>query len=80
MPSSDVLRNRVFSSYDMFPTILASMGVSIKYESLAFGVNLFSGKPTLAELYGESTLSAGAATMSKQYTDFMGKASDIFLW
>lgn len=42
-------RNRNFSTMDMFPTILASMGVTIEGERLGLGTNLFSAKATLAE-------------------------------
>lgn len=41
--------NRNFSTMDMFPTILASMGVTIEGERLGLGTNLFSDKETLAE-------------------------------
>ena len=45
-------KNRVFTSFDMFPSTLASMGVKIEREQLGLGVNLFSNKKTLAEQYG----------------------------
>ena len=44
--------NRTFTSMDIYPTMLASIGVSIEGERLALGTNLFSGKPTLAEELG----------------------------
>lgn len=45
-------KNRNFSSLDMYPTILASLGANIEGEQLGFGVNLFSGKETLLESIG----------------------------
>lgn len=42
-------KNRVFTSIDMFPTILAAIGCQIKGERLGLGVNLFSITPTLSE-------------------------------
>lgn len=42
-------KNRQFTSFDMFPTILASMGVKIEGERLGFGTNLFSKKKTMIE-------------------------------
>jgi phosphoglycerol transferase len=45
-------KNRKFSSLDMYPTILASMGVKIEGEKLGFGVNLFSEEKTLIEELG----------------------------
>ena len=46
-------RNRTWCNIDMFPTILASMGVKIEGDRLALGTNLFSGEPTLMERNGE---------------------------
>lgn len=43
---------RLFTSLDMFPTILASMGVEIEGERLGLGTNLFSNRRTLIEEYG----------------------------
>ena len=37
---------------DMYPTILASMGVQIEGERLGLGTNLFSGEKTLVEELG----------------------------
>ncbi|MDD3692891.1 MAG: sulfatase-like hydrolase/transferase [Oscillospiraceae bacterium] len=45
-------RSREFSTLDMFPTILASMGVAIDGDRLGLGTNLFSQQPTLLEKYG----------------------------
>lgn len=45
-------QNRWWSNFDMFPTILASIGVKIEGEKLGLGTNLFSGKETLFEENG----------------------------
>ncbi len=45
-------QNRCWSNFDMFPTILASMGVRIEGEKLGLGTNLFSGEKTLFEENG----------------------------
>ena len=50
--SDSLLVNRAYANYDMFPTILASIGVDIKGERLGIGTNLFSGKKTIMEEYG----------------------------
>ena len=44
--------NRKFSTMDMFPTILASIGVKIEGNRLGLGTNLFSNQNTLPEIYG----------------------------
>lgn len=43
--------NRKFSTIDMFPTTLASLGVTIEGNKLALGTNLFSEEKTLIEKY-----------------------------
>lgn len=45
-------KNRHFTMMDIYPTILASIGVKIKGEKLGMGTNLFSKKQTLVEKYG----------------------------
>ena len=45
-------KNRMFTSIDMFPTTLASLGVKIEGDMLGLGVNLFSNKETLVESLG----------------------------
>ena len=49
---TDNNKNRLFSSFDMYPTILHSIGANIKGEKLGFGVNLFSDEKTLLEEIG----------------------------
>ena len=44
--------NRLFTNIDMFPTILGSIGVKIKGDTLGLGTNLFSDSDTLVEKYG----------------------------
>jgi phosphoglycerol transferase len=45
-------KERLFTSLDIFPTVLAAMGVEIEGDRLAMGVNLFSEQPTLIQKYG----------------------------
>lgn len=42
-------KNRMFSSFDLYPTTLAAMGASIEGNKLGLGVNLFSEEETLLE-------------------------------
>ena len=46
------VKNREFSTMDLFPTTLASMGVEIEGERLGLGTNLYSDKETLMEEIG----------------------------
>lgn len=45
-------KNRRFTTFDMYPSTLAALGVKIDGERLGLGTNLFSGKETLVEQYG----------------------------
>ncbi|MGN0772646.1 MAG: LTA synthase family protein [Candidatus Ventricola sp.] len=49
-------KNRLFTTLDLFPTTLASLGVRIEGERLGLGTNLFSAEETLAEKYGYEVL------------------------
>lgn len=49
---ADRFINRQYCNFDMFPTILASMGVEIEGDRLGIGTNLFSETPTVYEEYG----------------------------
>ena len=61
--------NREFATYDMFPTILASMGVEIEGDRLGLGTNLFSGKPTLIERDGFEGEEEGLSYISEFYIE-----------
>ncbi|MHA6259039.1 LTA synthase family protein [Sporosarcina sp. CAU 1771] len=43
---------RTFTSFDMFPTLLRSIGAEIEGNQLGLGIDLFSETDTLAEVYG----------------------------
>lgn len=50
--SESRLHNRQYANFDMFPTILAGIGIKVEGERLGIGTNLFSNKDTLFEEYG----------------------------
>jgi len=60
-------KNRYFSSFDIFPTTLASLGVQIEGDKLGLGVNLFSNKKTLLEDFGKEYLNTELAKKSFYY-------------
>lgn len=45
-------KNRIFTTFDIYPTTLAAMGAKIKGERLALGTNLFSCEKTISEELG----------------------------
>ncbi len=50
----NVDKNRNFSSFDVLPTVLESLGNKIEGNGMYFGRSLFSNKPTLVEEYKSS--------------------------
>jgi len=60
-------KNRNFSTLDMFPTILASIGCTIEGDRLGLGANLFSETPTLMEQMGVDELMAQIGMSSDYY-------------
>ena len=63
--------NRIFSSFDMFPTVLEAMGVEIGGHRLGLGTSLFSTKETLLEKMPKTVLDSQLRIKSYQYDYFM---------
>lgn len=66
---SDNIKNRNFSTMDIFPTVLASMGVSIENDRLGLGTNLFSDRKTLIEEIGLNNFNRELAKKSIYYNE-----------
>lgn len=64
-------KNRGIASYDLYPTIMSAMGVSIPTDQIGLGVDLFSNKKTLIEKYGKNKLNKELEKKSKYYIDLM---------
>lgn len=64
---------RDFTTFDLFPTTLASLDVSIKGDRLGLGTNLFSSELTLTERYG---IDKTEKELSKKST-FLEQLADI---
>ena len=62
-------KNRDFTALDMFPSTLASLGVTIKGDRLALGTNLFSNKKTIPEEIGFDEFKRALRKNSKYYKD-----------
>lgn len=60
-------KNREFTTMDLYPTILASLGAKITGDRLGLGVNLFSGKKTVLEQLGFKTFTKELKKASKLY-------------
>ncbi len=65
---------REYTTFDDFPTTLASMGVHIEGNRLGLGTNLFSDEYTLSELYGRDRVESELRKKSKLMEEF---TSDI---
>ena len=66
---TDNIKNREFTTMDLFPTTLAAMGVGIDGDRLGLGTNLFSNEETLAERYGIDVLRSELSKKSEFYND-----------
>lgn len=64
---TDCNKDRIFSTFDYFPTTLASLGVKIQGNRLGLGTNLYSCKKTLSEIYGNSYINDNLAQKSTYY-------------
>lgn len=64
-------QNRTFTSMDIFPSILESMGFIVPGHRLGFGTSLFSNEKTLSEKIGTQTLNEKLSTIadSKNYLE-----------
>lgn len=67
----NVTENREFSSFDIFPTILASIGVTWGCDYLNLGTNLYSGKKTLVEQIGIESMNKELRKTSKLYNSLI---------
>ena len=62
---------RQFTSMDMFPTILESIGAGIPEGALGLGRSLYSNSPTLLEKYGLDSLNRALGKRSIEYDYFL---------
>lgn len=62
-------KNRLATTFDIFPSILSSMDVEIQGDRLGLGTDLFSGQKTLAEIYGYDKFTIELERKSKDYLD-----------
>ncbi len=67
----DAKRTRSYTTLDMFPSTLASLGATIKGNRLGLGTNLFSVKDTLLEQYGYEELDRRLHNSSDFMNQFM---------
>ncbi len=65
--STENIKNRVFTTLDMFPTTLAALGYTIEGDRLGLGTNLFSNVPTLSEQFGFDWLNSEVSKFSSYY-------------
>lgn len=61
--------NRIFTSLDLFPTTISSLGIEIAGNRLGLGTDLFSKEQTLFEQYGLDYVNEELAKHSTFYVD-----------
>lgn len=69
---------REYSTMDMFPTVLASLGAKIEGERLGLGTNLFSGKKTLLERDGPEEFNSQLKKRSKFMESMSGLSGETY--
>lgn len=71
-------KNRSFTTMDMFPTTLASLGATIEGDRLGLGTNLFSGEQTLAEKLTFDQLNDDLSQKSKFFEKMEEQVTSIW--
>ena len=56
--TTDKNKNRLFTTFDLFPTVVESMGIEFNAKGLGLGRSLFSGEKTLLEEKGLKKLNS----------------------
>ncbi len=69
------IKKRKFTTLDIYPTTIASLGFEIKGDRLGLGTNLFSSKKTLLEEYGIDYLNMEFKKKSKYYDKYISKST-----
>lgn len=64
-------KNRTFSTFDLFPSTLASLGVTINGNRLGLGTNLFSEEKTLVEIFGIEKFEEELSKNSRFYNKYL---------
>lgn len=64
-------KDRSFTSFDFYPSMLAAAGFTIQGDRLALGTNLFSSGLTLVEEYGLDEVNSELAHKSSFYIDYI---------
>lgn len=67
--TTDNVKNRDFAPFDMFPTILSTLGVEVEGDRLGLGTNLYSDKKTIIEEQGLETVNSGLGDNSNFFND-----------
>lgn len=63
--------SRKITTFDLFPTTLASLGVNFDENRLGLGTNLYSDEQTLIEIYGFDVLQEQLSMNSKYYDNYI---------
>ena len=64
-------KNRQFTTMDMYPTILASLGIEIEGNRLGLGTNLYSNTPTIIEELGFDYFNSEIKKNSDFYNNYI---------
>jgi phosphoglycerol transferase len=66
----DHSKNREFTHFDIFPTLIDSIGIDYDAPGLGLGRSMARGEPTLVESLGSSLFGEGISRKSRKYNSF----------
>ncbi|MCI5649745.1 MAG: sulfatase-like hydrolase/transferase [Fusicatenibacter sp.] len=72
-------KNREFTTMDMFPTTIASLGAVIEGDRLGLGTNLYSDRQTLAEELGYDTLNTELSRRSRFFDELSAEVKPVWV-
>ena len=70
---AEYTKNRQFTTFDLYPTTLAALGVEIEGNRLGLGTNLFSGTKTVPERLGYQNFEDEVTKKSDYYEQKIAK-------
>ena len=68
-PAKLDMKNRIWNTMDMFPTVLSAIGFKVPDDRLGLGTDMFSGKKTLCETIGSDYIDSEVQKYSQFYAD-----------
>lgn len=78
VPQPGQTKNRQFTGFDMYPTIISALGAKIPGDRLGLGVDLFSDTKTIAEEHTVEWLNKEIRKQSRYYKQYIVRGNEDF--